>query len=321
MPTIGTNVVTSIVNRHIIPEIVDNIYNSNPLWFRWNSANKRIVRGGTHIEIPLLYSRFTSGGFYSGLDDIDVTPQDTVKNGSWNWKQAGLGVSFDGLTLAKTDDPGAIANIISFTMDQAEMEMAEILGSSLWNTGSNVKELDSIRTAIAATGSYAGIDRTSTNTWWRSAPDTTSPTLTMPLLESQFTTCTVGGRAPTIIVSRADQYNRFWNLNQVSQTHPTMPGGTDEQLARAGFHNQLFNGVPWVIDSHVPNGTGADSSSRVYMLNEDYWHWVVNSRADFYLEPFQQSQTKDAITAKLLWYGNLICTNVARQGGLFDLES
>lgn len=266
-----------------------------------------------------MYDRFTSGGFYSGLDDIAVVPQDTVKNGAWNWKQAGLGISFDGLTLAKTDDPAAIANIIQFTMDQAEMEMAEILGASLWNDASNVKELDSIRTAIAATGTYAGIDRTSTNTFWRSSPDTTTTTLTMPALQSQFSQCTVGGRAPTIIISRADQYNRFWNMNQVSQTFPTMPGGTDEQLARAGFHNQLFNGVPWVIDSHIPDGSG--TNSRIYMLNEDYWHWVVNSRADFYMEPFQQSQTQDAITAKLLWYGNLICTNVARQGLIQNVAS
>ena len=47
---IGSDVVTSIARRYILPEITDNVYNTNLLLFRLNSSNKKIVRGGTQIR-------------------------------------------------------------------------------------------------------------------------------------------------------------------------------------------------------------------------------------------------------------------------------
>lgn len=325
---LGTNVVTSIVNRFLMPEIVDNIYNSNPVWFRLNRANKKLVRGGNHIEVPLMTSRFTNGGPYQGLDVLDVSPNDTVRTAAWSWKQHYVPVSFDGLTLLKTDSPDAIANIIQFTMDQAEMEMAENLATGLWGDGTgtltSVKDIDGLAAAVddaTNVSTYGGLSRSTApySTIWKSFYDGSNATLTLNVLQAAFGTTQVGGRAPTLIVSRQDQYNRFWNLNQVMQTMPTQPGGRDEVLAQAGFHNQLFNGVPWVVDSHVPLGSG--SNSRIYMLNEDFIYWVVNPRADFYMEPFQTPIQQDALAAKLLWAGNLVVTNCKRQGVLASITA
>ena len=38
---IGVDVVTSISRRFILPDIADNVYNSNPLFFRLNKMNKK----------------------------------------------------------------------------------------------------------------------------------------------------------------------------------------------------------------------------------------------------------------------------------------
>lgn len=315
---LGTNELTAFVNRWIMPQVVDNVYNTNAFWFRLNASKKKLVQGGTQIEVPLMYSRFSSGGPYSGLDTIETTPQDTVKNLALNWKQHGVGIAFDGLTLAKADTPDAIVNMVNFKMMQMEMEMAENLAAGTWSDGTtNVKDIDGLQAAINNSGTYAGINRAA-NPWWNAQIDT-STTMTMGVLQTVFGNATVGGRAPTIILSRQDNYNRFWNLNQISQTFPQQPGGYDEQLAAAGFHNQLFNGTPWVVDSHVPLGT--TTNSKVYFLNEDYLYWITNSRADFYLEPFQTPANQDAITSKLLWYGNLAVTNAARQSVMSSLTA
>lgn len=74
------------------------------------------------------------------------------------------------------------------------------------------------------------------------------------------------------------------------------------------------NGVPWVVDSHVPSVTGSTTNSHIYFLNEDFLYWAVSPRADFYLEPFQSPVNQDAMVAKMLWAGNLINTNVSRHG-------
>ena len=71
---IGTNVVTSLARHFILPEITDNIYASQVVTFRLMAANKRIIRGGTQLEFPLMFTRMAAGGFYSGMDPLDVSP-------------------------------------------------------------------------------------------------------------------------------------------------------------------------------------------------------------------------------------------------------
>lgn len=315
---VGTNVLTSIARTYILPEIVDNIYNSNALWFRLYKANKKIVRGGTQIEVPLMYSRFNSGGMYSGYDELNLTPQDTVKNGAWDWKQAYVPVVVDGLTLIKTDSPEAIADYVRLYFSQSEMEMCEILGTGTWGVGGG-NAIDGLSLAVASSGTYGGLVR-SANSWWQSQIDSSTATLTLAALNVLFGSASVGGRHPTIITSKQAQYNRYWALNTTNQRFPVEPAGADEQLAAAGFSNLLFNGVPWVVDSHVPVDVGT-SRDPIFMLNEDYLWIAVSPRADFYMEDFQTAINQDAMVAKLLWAGNLVCNNTARQAKMTNINA
>ena len=314
---IGTNVVTSIARRFILPEIVDNVYLSNPLFFRMSQANKRTVQGGTQIEIPLMYARFAAGGPYQGFEILNVAPSDTVKNGAVDWKQHFVPVTVDGLTLIKTDSPQSIANIIRLLFAQARMEMAENLAVGLYADGiANPKEIDGLKAAIddgTVAATYAGLSRT-TNTWWRAQVDAATATLTYTAMNAMFGSVAEGGRVPTLIVSRVEQWNRFWALGIAKQSYSNVsPGQYDAQLQSAGFTNMLFNGTPWVQDSHVFDGPNT-ANSAILFLTEDYIEWGVSPRADMYLEDFQTPVDQDAMTAKLLWAGNLIVTNCARQG-------
>jgi hypothetical protein len=306
---LGTNVVNSIARRYIVPEITDNVYNSNPLFFRLNTANKKVVRGGTQIEAPLMYQRFAAGGPYSGLDLLDISPSDTVRNAAWDWKQYYVPVTVDGLTLIKTDSPESIADFIRLYFAQAEMEMSEHLGVGVFGDGqTNTKSIDGIK-AIVDDGSnvttYGGLLRASYS-WWRSTVDSSTATLTLTALQNLFGATSRGGRHPTLILSNQVNYNRYWNICTTKQSFYIQPVAMDEQLANAGFTNLLFNSVPWVVDSHC-DGT-------IYMLNEDFISLCVSPRGDFYMEDFQTAINQDAMVAKLFWAGNIYCTNVQVQG-------
>jgi hypothetical protein len=320
---IGADTVTAIARRHIIPTVVDNVYNSNPVFFRLNKANKKIIRGGTQIEVPLMYQRFASGGPYQGFDLLNVVPSETIKNGAWDWKQHFVNVTVDGLTLIKTEQPEAVANFIQLYFAQAEMEMAENLGTGLWSDGStNPKEIDGLKGAVddgTVLATYGGLSRTA-NTWWKANVDSTTATLTLDALQLMHGTCSEGARSTTLIVSRQEQYNRYWSLAIDKQTFQIGPAGADEQLASAGFTNIVFNGIPWVVDSHCFDGPNASNSAIVF-LNEDYLYYAVSPRADFYLEDFQTPVNQDAYVSKMLWAGNLIITNCARQGKLTNVSA
>jgi hypothetical protein len=309
MAVIGVDTLTSISRRYILPEIVDNIYRSNPLFYRLNASNRKIT-GGTQIEVPLMYKRFAAGGPYQGADVLTIAPSDTVRNAVFTWKQQYVPVVFDGLTLIKADTPEAIANLMRLQAQQAEEEMCENLGTGIHSDGTtDPKQIAGLQLAVDSAGVYGGLDR-STYTWWGSYKDSTTTIMSLSGLQAAHGTATEGGRHPTLIVGQQAAYNRYWALGSGAVIQDIGPAGSDMQLAAAGFKNMLFNGVPWVVDSHTVN------SSTIFMLNEDYIFLVVTPRADFALEDFQTPVNQDAAVSKLLWAGELVCTNPGRQAKL-----
>ncbi len=313
----GTNEINSISRRYIYPTLVDNIYRSNLMFFRLNARNKKILQGGLQIEVPLVYTRFAAGGWYQGFELLDVSPSDTVKNAAFDWKQAYVPVSVDGLTLIRADSPEAVVNFLSFYFENAQTELAAILGAGVWSdVVSNNKVVDGLAGAVddgTVAGTYGGLSRT-TNTWWKSTRTAITPPLSLATMQTLFGTVTEGGRHPTIIVTTQAVYNLYWALSTGGQAFPVQPGGHDEQLAQNGFTNLLFNGVPICVDSNVP-------ASRMYFLNEDYIYLYVNPRADFNMKEFREPVNQDAMTSLILWAGNVVLSNCARQGVLTSVTS
>lgn len=328
---IGTNTVTAIARHFIVPSITDQIYRSNVLLYRLMANNKKTIQGGTQIEVPLLFQRFANGGSYRGLDPFSTAQNDTIKNAAYDWKQYYVTWSIDGLTMIKVDSPQAIANLLTLQSQQAYMEMAENLAAGLFSdgTGNGGKDLDGLLATFGTANTYGGLSRT-TNTWWQPTVQGGSGAgvaMTMALLQSEFGNLTIGGQHPTIIMSRQDQYNRYWALNQTSNQsqYPRQPGGHDEILASAGFTNLLFNNVPWVVDSHVPDSSNINANgltnSLVMMLNENVLSWAVSPRADFYLKPFQEPYNQDGMVSALMFAGNLVTMNSTLQGAIANFTS
>lgn len=326
---IGTNEINSISRRYIMPTLVDNIYTSNLMFFRLNARNKKVLQGGLQIEIPLVYQQFVNGGAYQGFDLLDVSPNDTVKNAAFDWKQAYVPVTVDGLSLIRADSPEAIVNFLSFYFENAQTELADILGKGVWSSGTNTKQIDGIDIAVddgshsyggttfngTNGATYGGLARSS-NTWWKATYTNQNGALTLSAMQTAFGTATVGARHPTIIVTDQTRYNSYWTLPQTNQAFPVQPTGVDELLAQAGFTNLLFNQVPIVVDPHIPGNNGAQASNgpgAMYFLNEDYIYLYVNPRADFTMKDFREPVNQDAMTSLILWAGNLCFTNCARQ--------
>lgn len=287
------------------------------MFFRLNARNKKILQGGLQIEVPLVYTKFAAGGWYQGFDLLDVSPSDTVKNAAFDWKQAFVPVSVDGLTLIRADSPEAVVNFLSFYFENAQTELADILGTGIWTTSvANNKVVDSIPAAVdngSIAATYGGLTRSS-NTFWNGNVTSITPPLALGTMQTMFGTCTEGGRHPTIIVTTQAVYNLYWALSTGGQAFPVQPAGHDEQLAQNGFTNLLFNGVPVTVDSHVP-------ASQMFFLNEDYIYLYVNPRADFNMKEFREPVNQDAMTSLILWAGNVVFSNLARQGKLTNVTS
>lgn len=318
---LGTNVFNSVTRRFIYPEIVDQFYGSNILLYRMQQMNKKTVQGGSHIEVPLLYSRHDTAQWYSGFELFNTTPQDNVKNAAYDWKNLGATASIDGPTLRKNSSPEAVANLTKVSLQAMRMEMEDKVGDAIFSTGSDTEAIEGLRAAVdngSVAATYGGIgSRTTTNSFWQpdtGALDTSTTTLSLGAEQTVFMSAAEGARAPTIGVTTKAIYNRHIALLQPQQRFPQQPGGSDEVLAGAGFTNVLFNNVPLVVDSHCP-------ASHLFFLNETYIDWVVHPQADFDLGDWQEPVDQDALVAKCVFMGQLVFQNVKRQAAFTALTA
>lgn len=320
MAAIGQEMLTSIARHHILPQVTDNAYlKNNAFLYRTIRSGKRMIQGGTQIEIPLMYKRFTNaGGTYRGFDLLNVSPQDTVKNAYVEWKQHYVTFAIDGLTLIKTDSPLAIANILTLLGEQMYMEMGENLAAGIFGNGTDdPKDIDGLGAIVGTSNVYAGLDRSS-DTWWQSTVDSSTNTLTLATMRGLFGNATVGASHPTIWFGNGTNYNRLYALNLSTSgygvSYNREPGGHDELLAQAGFTNLMFENVPFVRDDNA-------ASTDIFSLNENFLNLVVSPRADFYLSDFEKPVNQDAYISTLLWAGNMICMNAKTQAKFSALSA
>lgn len=317
MPAVGTNQLTALARHYILPQVTDNAYlKNNALLYRMIRGNKRMLQGGTQIEVPMMYRRFGGGsGTYRGYELLNTVPQDTIKNSFVEWKQHYASFAVDGLTLIRADSPLAIANHLNIQSQQMFMEMAENLAVGIYSNGiTDPKDIDGLRAIVEDGNTYAGFNR-AVETWFQAKLDSATTTLTLSKMHGLFSDATIGATHPTIWFGNGVNYNRLYALMvnptagyQVQYTRE--PGGSDELLAQAGFTNLMMENVPFVRDDQALD-------PDIYALNENFFALVVSPRADFVLKEFKEPHNQDAYISTLVWAGNMICMN-ARAQARFD---
>lgn len=311
MPTIqGTDTASSISRRIILPRITDQVYPSIALLSRLNAMNKRRYSGGHHVEAGFITSKWVPGGWYTGYDTLNTTPQDTIINGGWDIKQLHNPVTVSGRELAVCNTDLAIADLLSISWEQCAMGMSDLLADGLWGSAvSNAKKLTGLADVVddgSVATSYAGLTRSS-NTYLNSTLDTTTGTLTLASLRTNISAVTKGGHSTTSIWSRGMQYNRAHALLVANQRLVVQPTGSDVQLLSGGATNILFDNIPWMIDDKVPDGDVNSSNSDIYGLNETVFELCTFAGQDFTMEDFRIPPNQDAMVGFLLWWGELLC--------------
>ena len=314
-PIWGTNTLTALSNRYLMKYITDVIFNASPITFRMKARNKDVIRGGTWIEQPWMYKKPGSGGWYTGPEILTTVPFDVVQDGSFPWAQLYNNVTVDGLTLNQSESDEKAMDYLTAQFEMAKLDWLDNLADGFWSDGTNPKSMVGINAAVdngTVAATYGGITR-STNTWLNAQIDSTTATMTISALASLFGSCTIGGRAPTVIAGDRANYLRYQALNQTLTTQWKGVSMVDQQFAAAGFDHLIFNNIPWLCDDHIDD-FAASGDGNLFFLNEEYWTFVVGQGGNFVIEDFVKPPNQDAMTAIMKLYCQLICANPARQG-------
>jgi HK97 family phage major capsid protein len=307
MATINLGEVGAITQKYFVPKLIDNIFASNPLLQRAKRKWMETLDGGATVELPIAYATTTAAGWYSGNDPLDTTANDQIDNATFNWAQAYANITITRADELKNSGRSQIINLVKAKVQLAEKTLADNLGTALLRGTAANKQIIGLDTAVSATTTYAGINRT-TYSWWAAQADA-STILSVPLMRGLIGACTVGSDRPTVAVTKQAYWDDLYNLVQPQQRF------VDEETANAGFTNILWEGMPVIVDSHVTSSCTNDLT----LLNEDYCHLFVHKDENFRFEPFVKPVNQNVSSAKIYWMGVLAVDNPRMCGSFTTL--
>lgn len=294
---------SAVTHEKFIPKLVDNIFDSDPLLQRakdrgWYTS----VDGGLNINQPLLYAANTAAGSYNPTDTLDTSDNDQMTAATYEWKFYYANITVTRADELKNSGDSQILNFVKQKTMAAEMSMKDNLQDGLYSDGSTSSDIGGLRLVVDSGNTVGGIAQ-GTYSWWQSQEDSSTTTLTMAALQSQYNTLTIDGSSPTVIMATRANYNRYYALLQPQQRF------MDAETAKGGFQSLMFNGTPFIAGSKVP-------ANHIFMLNENFINLYYHPDEDFRFEPFIKPTNQNVQTAKIYWAGNFGTSN-ARQLGKF----
>lgn len=302
------NQINAVTHKKFLPKLYDNIFDSNVLLSEMKKGNGyRKIDGGEKIVVPLEYAQDAAAGSYSGSDILSTTDAETFTGAQYSWKQYYANITINGIDKLKNAGDSQVIDFVKSKVKNAERTLAQKLGDGLYSNGVTSSDLIGLRYAFANSNTIGEIDQ-SAFSWWNVKTDTTTTTLSIAAMKTQFEAATVDQERPDLITTTRTLHNSFFGLLQPQQRF------SDPKKASAGFENLLFMGVPVVADSKCP-------SSYMMMLNMEHVFLSVHRDADMKFIPFVRPVNQDVESAKVLWAGALCYSNLRLLAGFTGLTS
>ena len=300
------NQILSTTLKNYIPKLTDNIFSARPLFYALtNGQTIRRISGGAKIVVPIIYGTNSTAASYSGSDTISTTAQTGISAAEYDWKQYAVTITINGIEEAKNNGEAEIIDLLEGKIMQAEETVIENMNTMFWadGTGNSNKDWNGLDLIVGKPNTaLGGIDPTdSGNSWWASTETNEGGALALVTMANVYNTVSVGNDQPTILIGTQAVYESYEALLQPQLRY------SDANTADAGFQNLLYKGAPITFD-------GACTSGELMFLNTKYLRLVAHSDVWFKPTPFVRPTNQDARYAQILSYGNLTCSNRARQG-------
>lgn len=293
-------------------ELADNLSNANVIWAEFNRKGRiRPYDGGTKIEEPIMHGGPTAQA-YSGSETLNVGDADMFTIAEYEMKQYAAACTLTGREKAQNSGGGKLLDLYESKMTATETSLINTLSADAYlvGTASAGKTLGGLALIASddGTGTVGGIV-SGTYTFWKSSfynGDPTTAANVQAQLNTLWASCQRGGGQS----ERPDfglMGSTFWGFYMASLQ--TLQRFVDSKTAVAGFAATDYLGTNMYLDSTCPVATSA------FLLNSKYLS--LRPHKDFNLTPLHRpAPVQDVETTFLVWYGNLVCSNRARQGVL-----
>lgn len=312
--TAGFTELLSTTFRAVKQDVADNVSNHNALWRRLQEkGNYRYEDGGVSIQCPIEYQANGTVMRYSGFDSLNIQASDVITTAEFAWRQMAGALPVSGFEMRANQGEARIVNLVKAKIRNLEHSLANTLSSDVYSSGTLANQINGLQALVSdtnTTGTVGGINAALWTFWqnqlysFTTQSVTASATTIMAALESIWTSTVRGKDQPDLYMFDSVYWGYIIGAMEALQRY------TNTQDVKAGITNLKFKGGDAVYDSSA-SGMPA---SHVYALNTDYIELVVHRDADLEPLPERASINADATVTPVIWQGNLVVTNRARQG-------
>ena len=298
-------------------EVVDNIFTGTPYMnaMREHGGVKN-EDGGNEIVQPLLMSKNTTAGSFSGFDILDTTPQNNETSAVFPWRLEYVTISISAEEEAKNEGKGRLINLVNQKIDDATISLRDKLNIHFMqdDPAAGSKDPASICEIIqedpttdpARTASIGSI--LDANTWWRNQA-TSGGAFTVADMNAMWNDVSDGVDFPNFLMTSSTVFEYYEN----SQVGLIRYG--DTRMADAGFEALFYKSKPIFWDSQIAH------TDEIYYINTNYYKIFIHPRMDFKTTDFIEPDNQAAKTAKILWMGSQACSNRRRTGTLHGITA
>ena len=306
------NQLSAFTETHVIPKVVDNLYNSNVLLYILLGKKSKRWPGGTYFETEMVWAKNANAKAYGANADLAPTAGEEFTKTQYAPVQYDVGIVLEGIDLAINKGTHQVVNLAAQKVKNAEQSLKDLFADHLFNT-TQASAFTGLET-ICATGdtTLGGVSNAAGNALeWRSSsglhgradgPDLTTTELTKAILDKQYNSCKLDNDHPDLLITT----DALWSAIMTKYLMPYMRY-TDTKMADLGFENFKYRKATAYGDDKCDAG-------YLYFLNSEHVYFAQFSAMNFKFIPWAiETTSKDRWIAHIRWYGNLICDERRKQ--------
>lgn len=301
-------------------EIADAVLNNIAFYYRLKKQGRiKKVPGGYELREPIYYDDNSTAGWYSGYEELDISPQDVITAANYPWKQGSTQITASGLELRQNAESKAqLIDLMDTRMEVAKKSWMNLLETGLFSdgSGSSGKQINGLQLYVSSspsTGTVGGISRV-TWSFWRNIQRSTLTSLGVARSASNILSETDavynqlvrGTDKPTDILCDNTDFGYYLEATRARQVF------TKSEMADAGFESIRYRGADITLCGGVG---GAGVSGSIFILNSGTFNLKVHSDCWMTpLDPDRHATNQDGVVKIIASMLNLTMNNSKLNG-------
>lgn len=291
-PVTLINTGNAVTQKHFQPILVDSVFKPSVVWWLLTHMGRRFEGDeyGGSLVWPVVTIEEATGGAYWGAQPLDTSVTDSAQPAELQWRAYQQAIVIPVLDAILNMGDNQVLNLFRVKEEISFASMLQKLSRAIYAVApqNTAIDLDGIPTALAASGSYAGI--TLANPWFSNGGTgpTSAGTITDASLETDYLAASFGNEEPDIMIMTNTGYASFrallTNIQRLTD---------DLEQTRFGFRSLMYNNAGVYRDLFCPAGE-VDTLTSKYV-------WPLFHPADhFRIDPFVQP-TNQRVVVSHIW--------------------